>query len=264
MSAPGFLGRRAWVGSVVDLGAAPPTAFAGQASFTGFLVTSSWPRAEVAALLPPELELAESVSPMPPFHPVVFTFGDQHAGSMIFGGVAVEVGPTYSEFCMAVPFVRRRGGQSLQLFFPRMYSSSYPAYWHGNASYAMPKIMATMGWRGSTFAVAAPDGAPLVHAEVERSGAWRPAIAGDAPGFVALREAFALPIAGRRGDGSIVSSYFRWELDETRLRPAGATVEIQAPLVDGLGRSRRTGLPGGTFEVEDMVWKITWPVTRIP
>jgi len=261
MSTGFFPGQAAFSGPVVGLGAPPETSFAGQAHFSGCLVATTWPRADAERLLPPELELAPNTSGTPAIHPVLFSFGDQLQGSFLLGGVPIEAGPTYREFCVIVPFVRRRGGgRNLHLYCPRLYSTSYPAYWHGNMSYGLRKAMAGMGWEGSTFVVTSPDGGARAHADVERTADWRPPADTDLPGFDALRAAFALPIAGRRDDGTLVSSYFRWELEDMVLRPVAATVSVDAPLSEGCRPGRWTGLPGATFEVRGMLWRITWPM----
>jgi len=201
MSTGFFPGQAAFSGPVVGLGAAPETSFAGQAHFSGCLVATTWPRANAERLLPPELELAPNTSGTPAIHPVLFSFGDQLQGSFLLGGVPIEAGPTYREFCVIVPFVRRRGGgRSLHLYSPRLYSTSYPAYWHGNMSYGLRKAMAGMGWEGSTFVVTSPDGDALAHADVERTADWRPPADTDLPGFDALRAAYLEGVAWEPAD----------------------------------------------------------------
>jgi hypothetical protein len=250
-----LLDRAAFLGPALDLGPVADGAFAGQATFDGAVVTTHWPRTEVERLLPPELELAPSASDL---HAVLFTFGDQTRGTVVFGGSWFQVGTLYREFGIAIPFVRRRGGRNLHLYVVRMFSDSYPAYWYGNASYGLGKVMATLAWDGRRFAATTAEDDPLTHADVEPVEPWRPAA--EARGFAVLRAALALPIAGRRDDGTFVSSYFRWEIDEAEVRPAHASVSVDAPLVDGVPRRRLTGVPGGTFAVRGMLWRITWPM----
>ena len=248
-------------GAVLPLGPVPEQTFAGQAHFSGCLLETRWPRADVMPLLPAELELAPSVSGDAADHPVLFSFGDQLQGSFLLGGLPIEAGPTYHEFCLVVPFVRRRGGRNLHLYCPRICSTSYPAYWHGNMSYGLRKAMTRMGWEGdSTFVVTTPEGGRLARAEVERRAEWRSPADGDLAGFTRLREAFALPIVGRRDDGALVSSYFRWEIDEMSVRPVRATVAIEGPLSEGCPGGRWEGLPETSFEVRGMLWRITWPM----
>ena len=68
---------------------------------------------------------------------------------------------------MAIPFVKHRRGRFLHTYVPRMYSSYYPATWHGNASYGLAKEMAKMSWQGPGFLLASDDDALLLHAAVD-------------------------------------------------------------------------------------------------
>jgi hypothetical protein len=117
--------------------------------------------------------------------------------------------------------------------------------------------MANLSWDGRTSVATTAAGDLLAHADVESAEPWRPAT--EPAGFAALRAAFALPIAGRRDDGTFVCSYFRWEIEAAEVRPVHASVSIDAPLIDGLSPRLLNDVPGGAFAVRDMLWRITWP-----
>jgi hypothetical protein len=252
------LGGECFAGPAVDRVTAA-LSFAGQAAFNGCIAVCSWPRAEVAALLPPELVLAGGDAPGRERHPVVFVFGEHTEGATLFGGLTFALGVDYHEFALAVPFVRHRAGRFLHTFVPRMYASFFPAAWAGNTHYGLAKAMATMGWHGPQFVITAPDGALLLHASIEAAGAWQAAALGAWPALLALRQAFALPIAGRRNDGSYVASYFGWDFTEALVRPIDAAVAIDAPLVDGITPRWCSALDAGAFEVRRMLWRLSWP-----
>ena len=143
--------------------------YAGQAAFNGCIAFCNWRRDDVAALLPPDLELATNISALE-FHPVAFIFGEQTEGATIFAGITFPLGVRYHEFALAIPFVEHRRGRSLHIFVPRMYSSFFPATWAGNAHYGLAKAMATMHWHGPRFSIATPDGATPFQACVEAAG----------------------------------------------------------------------------------------------
>jgi len=168
-----FLDRTAFPGPTIDL-AASGASFAGQARFNGCIAVTNWLRAEVERLLPPQLALAANASPTPDIHPMIFVFGEQTQGAVIFARLPVPAGPDYGEFALAIPFVRHRDGRHLHVHVPRMYSSYFPATWNGNAHYGFGKAMARMEWRGPVFLMTSETGDLLLHAAVEPAGAWPP------------------------------------------------------------------------------------------
>jgi hypothetical protein len=104
--------------------------------------------------------------------------------------------------------------------------------------------------------VTAAGGKSVARAELRSEGEWRHA----APGFASIRAAFALPVVGRRDDATLVSSYFRWEIDDMLVRPADATVSLADGAVDGLAAGPRRGARDATFAVRRMLWRVTWPM----
>jgi len=253
-----FLVRTAFPGPTIDL-AASGASFAGQARFNGCIAVTNWLRAEVERLLPPQLALAANASPTPDLHPVIFVFGEQTQGAVIFARLPVPAGPDYGEFALAIPFVRHRHGRHLHVHVPRMYSSYFPATWNGNAHYGFGKAMARMEWRGPVFLMTNETDDLLLHAAVEPAGDWVSGAAADLPLLAALRAIFSLPVVGRKADGRLVCSWWGWGFGDALVRPAAASVSIDAPLVEGLPLRTCTAVPGGSFEVRGMAWKLTWP-----
>jgi len=254
-----FLGRSAFAGPAIDAHAAS-SRFAGQARFSGCIAFTNWPRDEVAALLPPELTLAPNAT-APDVHPVMFVFGDQADGALIFAGLTVPTQITYQELGIVVPFVHHRGGPYLHSYVPRMYSSYFPAVWHGNAHYGFSKELARMRWQGPVFLATAEDGSLLLHAETEAAGDWSPGARCDAPNFDAMRAVVALPVLGRRDDGTYVRSYFGWDFRDATVRPSDSCVSIDAPVLTGLRPRLCHDTASGTFEVRGMTWRLSWPST---
>lgn len=252
-----FLGKEAFPGpTTVRTGAA---SFVGQADFNGCIAFCNWPKEDLAAVLPADLELAVNTSSTPELHPVAFIFGEQTEGATIFGGLTFPMGVNYHEFALAIPFVRHRRGRNLHTFVPRMYSSFAPATWAGNAHYGLAKDMAAMRWQGPLFVIAAPDDTLLFHASVEPAGEWTPGPTAALPNFAAMRAVFDLPVVGRRGDGTYVTSYFGWDFGGAHVRPARAWVSIDAALADGVAPRWSATLASATFEVRRMVWRLSWP-----
>jgi hypothetical protein len=253
-----FLGRQSFAGHCADVTGFSGT-FAGQADFNGCIAFCHWSREEAAAALPAELELADNTSPIPTLHPVAFVFGEQTAGATIFGGITFPLGVSYHEFALAIPFVRHRRGRNLHTFMARMYSSYFPATWAGNAHYGLAKEMASMWWEGAVFVVGAAHGATRFRGCVEPAGEWGAGPRCQLPNFAAVRDVFALPVVGRRSDGTFVTSYFGWDFAPARVRAARATLAIDTALADGVTPRSCRSLADGTFEVRRMIWRLSWP-----
>ena len=255
-----FLGKGSFPGPWVCAGISSGS-YAGQAHFNGCIAFSNWLKEEVAAVLPDELELAVNTSAAPGLHPVAFIFGEQTEGATIFAGVTFPMGVNYHELAFAIPFVKHRRGRYLHTFVPRMYSSFFPATWAGNAHYGLGKEMGTMRWEGPLFAVATADGTPVFHASIEPVGEWEAGPRCDLPNFAAMRAVFALPVVGRRTDGTYVTSYFGWDFGAAQVRPARAALSINAGLAQGVNPHSCATVSSGTFEVRRMIWRLSWPVS---
>ena len=257
-----LLDRRAFPGPSIDAAAAG-LGFPGLARFDGCLVATAWARRDVEALLPEELELAPNVSAAPDVHPVVFVFGEHHGGTAVYGGLTVPLAVDYGEFVLAVPFARVRGGPHLHVWVPRMFSSYFPATWSGNVYYGFTKDMARMTWHGPVWVMTGETGELLVHAAVEPAADWSPARLASAH-LDPLRAIFALPLVGRRADGTLVTSYFGWDFADAAVRRVGAEVSLDGTLVPGLAPRRCHAVPGGAFEVRNLVWRLSWPAACRP
>ncbi len=228
---------------------------AGQSRFDGCLAAIALPRAQVATLLPDEITLAANADDCGT-HPLVVMFGEQIDCAMIVGGLLVPTRLRYWEWCLAIPYVVRRGGRYLHTFVPRMYSSWAPVVWDGNARFGYAKERADMGWDGDQFIATADDGSLRWHAGLQPDGAWGRAAP---PGLDALREAMALPIAGRRADGSWIESYFRLGFGDALLRPTRAVLWFDTALIPGLAPRICHAPAGAAFAVRGMTWRITHP-----
>lgn len=211
-------------------------------------------------MLPPELELAPNRSSTPELHPVLLILGEQTEGAWIVADRVLPLGLRYHEVAVAIPFVKHRRGRYLHTHVPRMYSSSPPANWNGNANYGLAKRMATMTARSAFRIVTDEEGRLLLHSLVEPRGPWR--TIDDAPGVPlrAMRDAVALPVVGRTAAGTYVTSYFQWDFDGAVARPVACDVSIDAELADGLGPRACRAEAEGAFEVRGMGWRLSWPL----
>lgn len=250
-----FLDRSCFAG----LSAPCAAPFLSQARFSGYIVFTNWPRADVQRFLPAELRLAPNLTATPDVHPVVFIFGEVAEGATLLAGFTIPLGVRYAEFAVAIPFVTYARGRYLHTYIPRMYASHLPAVWTGNALYGFGKEVGKMTQYGAVFMLTSENDALLWHATTESPAAWSGSC-GDLPNLEAARAAFALPILGRKSSGEYVHSYFGWDFSGARVRPAASCVTLEVPLVDGMGPRQCSGVPSGTFEAEGMIWRLTWPL----
>ena len=253
-----LLDRRAFPGSAVDAATAGAS-FAGEARFSGCFACTNWARAAVRALLPRELSLATNVSATPDVHPVIFMFGEQHEGGVIFGGISIPMGVRYSEFGVAIPYVRFGGGPHLHTYVPRMYSSAYPAVRDANVHYGFRKELARLEQYGGIAALTTPAGALLWQAALEPAGPWIRSRGELPPSVAALHAALSIAIIGRKADGRYIRSFFDLEMGEALVRPVRCAMSIEAPLVEGLAPGRCYAAPGGAFEGRGIRWRLSWP-----
>ncbi len=250
-----FLDRSCFAG----LNGSCPGSFLSQARFDGYIAFTNWPRADVERLLPAELQLAPNISATPALHPVVFIFGAVADGATLFAGFTIPLGVGYAEFAMAIPFVTSRDGRYLHTYIARMYSNHFPATWTGNTLYGFAKEMANVRWQGPVLMLTNENDALLLHAAIESRCDWSSGSHCELANFEAARAVFTLPVLGRKSAGTYVHSFFGWDFSAARVRSAESCISIDAPLLEGMTPRRCPGVRTGTFQVEAMLWRLTWP-----
>lgn len=232
----------------------------GSARFDGVVGVALLPRAALAALLPAELELATARDAAgPPEHPLVFMYGSQRDRDMQLGGRNVRLARGYRELAIAVPAVRRVGSDALSTFMARMFADLPLAVWSGNAFYGYAKEHVEIATHGDSWVVARPGGAALVHACASPDGEWQECAAATPPALQELCALMELPVLGRKADGRLVESRFRWELEDSRVRPVRAFVSAEWASVAGIPRDAFFSAPGACFELQGLTWRVSWP-----
>jgi hypothetical protein len=118
--------------------------------------------------------------------------------------------------------------------------------------------MAQLGWQGPVYVVSREDGALLMHAETEPTGAWAAAASGEPPGFDEVR-ALAGPMLACKADGTWIVSTWNWDFGTADVRASDCCVSTDAPLAPGLAPRRYADMAPGSFEVRGMLWRVSWP-----
>jgi len=232
-------------------------AFVGEMRFAGCIVATHVSRHAIEALLPPGIALADTTA-APDSHPLVFIFGQQSEGTILFGGMSYPLGVRYTEFGVAIPYVTFGADRDLHTYVPRMYSSYFPPVRDGNMHYGFGKAQAVIDWHGPIATLVTPDGVLLCHATIAALAAWhRDASAAHELAWV--QAAFALPVLGRKANGRYVRSRFRFDFRDAVVRPVRCAMAIEVPLVDGMAAQRCYSAPGEAVEVRGMLWQLSWP-----
>jgi hypothetical protein len=227
--------------------------------FSGCLFATHQPRGAITALLPAGVRVAATASDCAPdSHPLVFLFGQQSEGTILFGGMSYPLGVRYTEFGVMIPFVAHGDGRHLHTYVARMYSSDFPPVHDGNVHYGFGKAQAEITWHGPIATLTTPEGALLCHATVEPLGAWQRAHAATTD-LAWIQAAFTLPILGRKASGRYVRSHFRLGFRDALLRPVRCAMAIEMPLIDGMAAQRYFSAPGEAVEVQGMLWHLSWP-----
>ncbi len=224
--------------------------FVGQAHFDGGIAVFQRPRAEIERLLPSGLALAWSTRP--DLHPVVYVFGEQREGTVIFAGRPIALGIRYPEVALAVPFVRGSASRYLHTWMAYMATSHEAAAWSGTRLYGYTKELARLEHDSEGFRVLDLDGDCRVQARVGARGDAPPGL--DA--LETIREMFRLPIVGQNGTG-LVGSFFDWSFAEAEVRAIEVTLEWSRPPLAGLAAGTWTA--DAAFGVRRMGWRVSWP-----
>lgn len=227
-----------------------PSEVAGQATFSGCLAELTISRDAVRRLVP------SSLSPLDddrPGHPCLFAFGEQRNGTTFFGGLPVPWGISYHELMIAVPFVRCEDLSGDQIFVAGMTCDFWPPVWNGNVYYGFSKRLTRMTWDGERFAVIDADDGGRLDATLEPR-------AGETSGQLSwIQAAAALPVLGRRADGSFVQSRFDWSFHDATIEPAALRIAA-TPAFRELPLDATHAIHADALRVRGMRWRLSWPM----
>jgi hypothetical protein len=151
---------------------------------------------------------------------------------------------------VAIPFVRWIG--TSYLFIAGMTCDAWWAVWNGNLYYGFQKRLSSMNWDGRQFLSDHDGDRAGFHATCEPSTAWA------SHQFEWIRSAVALPVLGRRADGTFVRSKFDWDFTDADVEPARVELAIgegyrELPIGSGVTWH------DDAYRVRGMRWRLSWP-----
>lgn len=241
----------------------PLTPLYARGEMNGWFIFRLMPRAEVEALLPPGLSLANNPLGNHEMHPVGFSFCHYHAvrASFMPGFLAM---PEYSEAIFSVPYVNTDRTGTAQFLYPRrLYVDSTPAILAGRIFYAMDKVRARIECNDSAFRAFDPQGREFIDARFTQHE--NPAPLAEHPAFGTIAALSTLPFATQGPLGNLYNS-FNMELDEAWAAPVSGHIRVDDPQPGGfptcdfkappLVKSHPHGVPGAV-----RIW-CNWSMTN--
>ena len=225
----------------------PLVAVAGQATFDGCLAVVRVPDEIVRSMLPSGVELP---SPDLAGQPCLLAFGEQSEGTAFLGGFPVPWGARYRELMVAIPFAHWAGRSCL--FIAGMTCDAWWAVWNGNLYYGFQKRLASMSWDGRQFLSGNDGDQPVFRATCY------PSISDPGIQFEWMKSAAALPVLGRRADGTFVRSKFDWDFANAEVEPTRVELALghgsrALPIESGVTRH------DDAYRVRGMRWRLSWP-----
>lgn len=201
----------------------PLSGFYARGQMNGWFFFYQMPRAEVQALLPAGVHLAQTDLAAPGMHPVGISLCRYHAvrGSFVPDFMAMS---PYGEASFAIPFVRHDETGRAKLLYPRrLYVDSRPAIAAGKIFYAMDKVFA--GTQVDDRSFRATDGAGRTFIDAHFTQHEDPQPLAHHPAFGTVSDLLDLPFVttGKRGS---LFNVFDMQLDHAWGAPASGHVTV--------------------------------------
>jgi hypothetical protein len=218
-----------------------------QSTFSGCALTAHLPRPLVAAWIPEGCELESDHQHL---HPVIFLFGDQQRGAMVYGERAVSAPITYNEWAALVPGVRA-GGQVF-LFVASMVCNYPVAQFYGNNYYGYRKQLGSLHWTDRECEISVRE--PLMRATLEPATACGNAEADE------LFSTLQSPVLGLGSRGRFMHSCWKFQPEIAEFWRVGATLEVDRAFAPGVTPFSAVVSRDNGFLVRGVPWQLTAPM----
>lgn len=215
----------------------------GMAQTRGANAVIALPRATVATMLEPGLELAAQDMTAPDQHPVLLLFawqGDVRPNRVPFGG------GNYLEFIVSVPFVQHQSARLRAdcpgpfIYMPQLFLDQLFPTLLGIWGYGYNKELATIRADESDYTVFRRNTQiAMISASYRKTGDTGSEV--DFPHFKTTRKPYSLPLISRTRWGSWHYSFYDFALGQALIQPIEMTIKVYT---NEVGR-----LPPGTYTV---------------
>jgi hypothetical protein len=236
----------------------------GSAVYNGQIVFSNMLRADVAALLPPwvDVKLATNHGAHPDVHPVFHLHGEQTNTAWVIDGRRLPVGSNYWEFMLLIPFVQVGASPQWFNFVVRMYLNDWGAVLLGK-DFGYRKVWGLFDVVANTFDVKLPDffnpfaEQAAFHSHYEANPGAR---AAELQNWPMMETIASMPILGvDEVTGAKLGSYFRLDFSAATLSPVDCTHDYKPAFDPAMGAGIMTSVEDGAVDVTGVVWQIDFP-----
>ena len=218
--------------------------------YEGIISIFNLDSAVVASLLPEDLELAPPAGTVTGHHPIMI---NSNAFSGYMDLVNGEESPgaiaDYDELVIAIPYVRKVGGTKLFYFSLIMFLNEPTAVFAGNLfGYNKKEALVTKAgdWERIKYATllgepivelthAVAEAVPIAEANFEKL-----------PSFVDIAQIFAMPLLGKRDDGTFTCTYFEMDPTNAVVAPADTIARFSSGFISSqseTGQLRMASFP---------------------
>jgi hypothetical protein len=219
-----------------------------QSTFSGCALTVYLPKLVVIDWIPRGSDL-EAIHEH--LHPIVFLFGDQQRGAVVYGDRVVTAPITYNEWAALVPGVYLPGQAGPFTFVAGMVCNYPVARFFGNTYYGYRKRLGTLLWKGRNCEVSV--GKPIMRMALDQPTAC------DAEAATALFTHLQSPVLGLNANGDFMFSHWNFDPAIAEFWRVGARVEVDRRFAPGVSPFAAAVSRDDGFMLRGLPWQLSAP-----
>lgn len=252
-----FLDKDVFQGCYVPGPTGPPT-YGAHSTFDGELLFANLEREIVEDVVPKGLGLARNTK-APRLHPITLILAHHANCQWDLPFLTPKELLDYHELILLIPFVQCPPDDHWHNYVVRMYLDNEFAIYVGNTFYGYAKERGTL---------VRTDVGPHRRFEVFRSeisfaSAVTTGASGSPAHYGAMREILRMPLLGRKDDGALVRSYWRWDDGATTVRVTAPVRFIQEFVPQKMARWVALGdipsVEDGAVRIQGLRWSMAFP-----
>lgn len=228
-----------------------PGSYLFQSTFSGCALTVHLPRVIVTDWIPPGCGLKSTSEHL---HPVVFLFGDQQRGAMVYGERVVTAPITYNEWAALVPGVTTAGQESAFTFVAGMVCNYPVAQFYGNTFYGYRKQLGSLFWDENNCEISVRE--TIMRASLEQPAAC------DLEDVEELFNYLHAPILGLDSRGGLMYSQWKFQPEIAEFWRVAASLEVDHAFAPGVNPFSAAVTQKDGFMLRGLPWQLTAPMRK--